>query len=204
MRRIFLLPFLLALSACNGTPIATQWKLRNFNLGASDLSQLRLALRGPDWTTPTPENASLELSYWPENDETRARNLVLRLRKGAYPSDRVELAQQGAPPSLTVIELAPQSLTAARAAQQEAMRWKTESGVRSHVRMHFGGALACRHGEIPPGPLAIDAFIHADDEIGWLPLFDQYDVRAGGSDGDAEATLRQIIPPCSEKGRASR
>ncbi len=121
MRRAFLASLFLSLAACNGAPISTQWKLRDFNASTADLAQLRVAIRGPDWVTPTPENSAIEVRYWRDGgDEARAQTLALRLQRAAHPGDRETLTALGGAPSLTILELTPRSLGAARSAQQEA------------------------------------------------------------------------------------
>jgi len=198
MRRAFLASLFLSLAACNGAPISTQWKLRDFNASTADLAQLRVAIRGPDWVTPTPENAAIEVRHWRDgDDEARAHTLALRLQRAAHPGDREALAALGGAPSLTIVELAPRSLGAARSAQQEAARFKTE-GARTRGRMIMSGSFACRRTEVPVGPIAIDVFIHADDETGWLPLYADYDAREGEQD---QAVLDEALPPCPEKGK---
>jgi hypothetical protein len=198
MRRVFLVSLFLSLAACNGAPISTQWKLREFNVGTADLAQLRVAMRGPDWATPTPENAAIEVRYWRDGgDEARAQTLALRLQRAAHPGDREALTTLGGPPSLTIVELTPRSLNAARSAQQEAARLRAE-GARTRGRMIMSGSFACRRTEIPRGPIAIDVFIHADDETGWLPLYADYDAREDEQD---QAVLDEALPPCPEKGK---
>jgi len=198
MRRAFLASLFLSLAACNGAPISTQWKLRDFNASTADLAQLRVAIRGPDWVTPTPENAAIEVRYWRDGgDEARAQTLALRLQRAAHPGDRETLTALGGAPSLTIVELTPRSLGAARSAQQEAARFKTE-GARTRGRMIMSGSFACRRTEVPVGPIAIDVFIHADDETGWLPLYADYDAREGEQD---QAVLDEALPPCPEKGK---
>lgn len=202
MRRIVLPALFLALAACNSTPLSTQWRLRGFDLDTADLSQLRLALRGPDWANPTPDVAALEARYWLGDDETSARSIVLKLRRGAHPGDGEALAQLGGSPSPVVYELAPQALGPAHDLQMEAVRLKAQG--QTHGKIHIGGALACRRAEIPPGPIPIDAFIHADDETGWLPLLERYDVRGSMKDPSAEAELARLIPPCGGKPSKGR
>ncbi len=198
MRRVILFSLFLSLAACNGAPISTQWKLREFNVGTADLAQLRVAMRGPDWVTPTPENAAIEVRYWRDGgDEARAQTLALRLQRAAHPGDREALTALGGAPSLTIVELAPRSLNAAWSAQQEAARLRAEGG-RTRGRMIMSGSFACRRTEIPAGPIAIDVFIHADDETGWLPLYADYDAREGEQD---QAVLDAALPPCPEKGK---
>lgn len=198
MRRVFLFSLFLSLAACNGAPVSTQWKLRDFNVGTADLAQLRVAMRGPDWVTPTPEKAAIEVRYWRDGgDEARAQTLALRLQRAAHPGDREALTALGGAPSLMIVELAPRSLGAARSTQQEAARLRAE-GARTRGRMIASGSIACRRTEIPPGPIAIDVFIHADDEIGWLPLYADYDAREGEQD---QAALDEALPPCPENGK---
>ena len=198
MRRAFLASLFLSLAACNGAPISTQWKLRDFNASTADLAQLRVAIRVPDWVTPTPENAAIEVRYWRDGgDEARAQTLALRLQRAAHPGDRETLTALGGAPSLTIVELTPRSLGAARSAQQEAARFKTE-GARTRGRMIMSGSFACRRTEVPVGPIAIDVFIHANDETGWLPLYADYDARDGEQN---QAVLDEALPPCPEKGK---
>ncbi|MGA8170158.1 MAG: hypothetical protein WB816_04900 [Methylocystis sp.] len=196
MRRIFLLALLLPLAACNGAPISTQWKLRNFNLATADLAQTRVAMRGPDWLTPTPENAIVDVRHWRDGgDESQARDIVLHLQRAVHPGDREALAAVGGAPSPTIVELAPKSLDVARAAQQEAARLKAE-GAKTRGKLSFSGSFACRLTDIPSGPIAIDIFIHADDETGWLPLYADHDARQGEQD---QAVLDKALPPCPKK-----
>ncbi len=198
MRRFPPVLLLLALSACNGASIATQWKLRKFNIATADLAQTRFALGGPSWTTVTPENAVVEVNYWRDGeDAAKAKSLALRLQKAAHASDKSALSQADAP-SIAVIELAPASLAAARAAQQEAARLRTE-GAKMRGKIHLAGALGCRRGEIPPGPIQIDLYIHADDETGWLPVYAGFDVRDQTADGGA---LNEALPPCPDNTKS--
>ncbi|HYA80194.1 MAG TPA: hypothetical protein VED87_04600 [Methylocystis sp.] len=198
MRRFLALVLILTLGSCNGAPLSTQWKLRSFNVNTADLSQLRIALRAPDWATPTPERTVIEARYWLGDDEASASGVALKLRRGVRPEDAEELSRLGGAPSLIVYEIAPQSLGPAHALQLEALRLKT-LGV-THGRIHISGAVACRRGAIPPGPISVDAFVHADDETGWLPLYEQHNVRSDVKDAEEEARLTQLIPACREKG----
>jgi hypothetical protein len=122
--------------------------------------------------------------------------VTLQFQKGARPADALELARQsGAAPGLAVVELAPQSLASAQAAQQEAARRKAAAG---HLagRLHLSGALACRKTDMPAGPIPIDVFVHVSDELGWLPLYEQYDAR---SDEKDEMKLEEWLPPCGAR-----
>jgi hypothetical protein len=199
MRFILALPLLLAVSGCNGPSIATQWTLRNFNVATADLAQTRFALGGPPWIAATPERGAIEVRYWRDgDDEATAKLMTLRLQKATHASDREALEKAGGTPSLAVIELTPASLAAARAAQQEAAHLKAE-GAKTRGRIHLAGTLGCRRGDIPPGPIPIDIFVHADNETGWLPLDAGLDARASAKD---EADLDESLPPCPQQAKA--
>jgi hypothetical protein len=59
--------------------------------------------------------------------------------------------------------------------------------------------MACRRSEIPKGPIRVDLFFHASDEIGWLPLAEGYDVRSGAE----PEKIRESAPVCEKTaGRA--
>ena len=197
MRRFFALVLILTLGSCNGAPLSTQWKLRSFNLNTADLSQLRIALRAPAWVTPTPEKTVIEARYWLGDDEASASGAALQLRRGARPEDVEALSRLGGEPLPIVYEIAPQSLGPAHALQLEALRLKAQ-GV-THGRIHISGAVACRRGAIPPGPISVDAFVHVDEDTGWLPLYEQHNVRSDVTDAEEEARLAQLIPACAEK-----
>ena len=199
MRRLLALALFVALAACNGAPLSTKWKLRSFNLNTADLSQLRIALRAPAWASPSPEATTIEARYWLGDDDQGGPSIVLRLRRGAHPEDAAALSQLASAPAPVVFELAPQSLGPAGELQLEAQRLKAQG--TTHGRIHIGGAIACRHGGIPPGPIAIDAFVHTDDETGWLPLYQQHNVRGDMEDSAAEAELARLIPLCAEKSK---
>ncbi|HXY59369.1 MAG TPA: hypothetical protein VEH76_12400 [Methylocystis sp.] len=197
MRRLLALALILPLCGCNGAPLSTQWKLRSFNLNTADLSQLRVALRAPAWARLTPERTVIVARYWLGDDEARGSSVALKLRRAARTEDAAALSQLGGAPSPVVYELAPQSLGPAHALQLEALRLKAQG--TTHGRIHIDGAVACRTGEIPPGPISVDAFVHADNETGWLPLYEQHNVRGDMKDAEEDARLAQLIPACVEK-----
>ncbi len=63
------------LSGCNGVPLATQWKLRSYDLSTADVAPLRVALRAPDWLEPTPASARVVATYWRDGEE-EARHVL--------------------------------------------------------------------------------------------------------------------------------
>jgi hypothetical protein len=43
---------------------------------------------------------------------------------------------------------------------------------------------------VPGGPISIDVCLHPDDEIGWLPLLEDFDLRPGDQERRRLAGLR--------------
>jgi hypothetical protein len=203
MRARSLIPmvFALLLSGCNGVPLMTQWKLRHFELGAADISKLRVALRGPEWATPTPERAVLEVIRAGEDGE---RKLIIHLRRAQHFGDAVELARlaRDATP-LSVYEVAPQDLATVAGLQAEAAKAKPEgrAGVGS---IKIGSGVACRNGPVPGGPISIDAYLHPDDEIGWLPLVEGFDLRPGIKSDEDRRAFDDSVPPCGKPASRSK
>jgi hypothetical protein len=189
---------LLLLSACNGVPLSTQWKLRGFEIGKADVSQLRVALRGPDWAQPTPEKSTIDVSYWREGEEgAQKRELTVRLQRGAHAEDAPALAPIAGAAPVAIYEASPRDLAAIKAAQEEARRWR-EGGAQTKGELKLTGSLACRRvAQLPQGPLLIDVFIHADNETGWLPLYEQHDILADSEEKDP-AKIEESLPPCGK------
>jgi hypothetical protein len=187
--------FCLGLAACNGVPISTQWKLRNFSASTADVAQIRLAVRAPTWATPTPEKSILAAKY-DFDDGSPGRKIDIRLRRGDHAEDRAELARLAPGGGLVVYEAAPGEYAAARALQSEIEAAK-QAGRHGRGFVELGGSLACRTGPIPEGPILIDAYIHASDEIGWLPLVEREEMR---DRLNADEKRDEHVPACEQPG----
>lgn len=188
----------LTLSACTGVPISTQWKLRNFDLGTADLSAFRLALRAPDWAAPTPDKTLLRATLAPKGGTGEGRNVALHAQRALHAEDAGDIArlsQKGG--SVAFYEVSARDLATARALQAEAQRLKGEGG-GSDGKVSVEGGVVCRRGEIPEGPILIDLFIHPDDSIGWLPVFEGYDVRALLKTPEDVRKFEEGAPPCEK------
>jgi hypothetical protein len=185
----------LLLSACNGVPLSTQWKLRSFDLSTADVAPLRLALRAPDWLEPTPTSARVVATYWREGEEAAKRVVTIRLVPAAHAEDRPILAglDSATNGGLMVFEADRRDLAAIRAAQEEGKRWR-ESGAKAHGALDLEGGLYCRRAEIPAGGVIFDVYVHADDGLGWLPLLIGHDAHPPGAD---EKKLADFMPPCA-------
>lgn len=120
-----------ALAGCNGVPISTQWKLRNFNPGTADIEQLRVAVKPPSWASPTPEKTILTARQ-DFSDGGPGKSLDIHLRRAAHAKDRAALAQLMAEPeALAIYEAAPDDLGVIRAFQADTKRkggWAPRTG----------------------------------------------------------------------------
>jgi len=203
MRVRSLLPTVLALllTGCNGVPLMTQWKLRHFDLGTADIARMRVALRAPDWATPTPDKAVIEAT---RSDDAGERKLSIHLRRAQHANDAIELARlaRGAPP-LWVYEVAPPDHAAAADFQAEAVKAKQE-GRADKGALRIGSGVACRNGAVPDGPIAIDVYFHPDDEVGWLPLLEGFDLRPGLASAEARQHFDDSVPPCPRSAAGTK
>jgi hypothetical protein len=208
MRVMPLLPLLLtlALAGCNGVPLLTQWKLRHFDVSTADIAKLRIALRAPDWVTPTPDKTLIEATRAQDDGE---RQTFIRLRRALHADEAAELARIAPEPArLEIYEVAPQDLAAVAGLQQDALRARREGGANKGS-LKIGSGVACRNAAVPEGPILIDVYIRPDDETGWLPLLQGFDLRPGLGTVEAMRDFDASVPPCEKlfvrsKSRAAR
>ncbi len=197
MRTPSLIPTVLALTlaGCNGVPLTTQWKLRHFDLGTADVSKLRVALRAPDWATPTPDKTVIEATRSQDDGE---RKLTIHLRRALHADDAAEIARAANDTTpLAVYEIAPYDLAAVRAFQEETAKATREGAAHKSI-VKIGRGVACRKGAVPAGPMPIDVYLRADDETGWLPLLEGFDLRPQIRNDDDMRAFDESVPPCGK------
>jgi len=198
-----LIPLLLALllAGCNGVPLLTHWKLRHFDLATADVSKLRVALRAPHWATPTPDKAVIEVTRLQDDGEHKS---IIHLRGAQHSSDASELARlapAATPPA--VYEVAPQDLAAVAELQADAVQAK-QAGRANKSSLRIGSGVACRNGAIPDGPVTIAVYLHPDDELGWLPLLQEFDLRPGIKNAEDWRAFDDSVPPCARPAARAR
>ncbi len=81
------------------------------------------------------------------------------------------------------------------------MRSAKQAGRHGRGFAEINGKPACRLADIPQGPILIDAYIHASDEIGWLVLAEGYDMRGKMRPEDSSDAR---VPVCAKEARAGR
>lgn len=195
----------LALAACNGVPIATQWKLRNFRPDTADFSQFRFAARLPVWMTPTPDTAKAIVSHSSLDNPADKRTLHLRLAPATtHPEDAKALVELANSAGLAVFEVDRRDLAPIRA-EQEAARALKSGDEKRKGDLTLDHA-ACRDSEVPTGPIPLDVYLHPSDEIGWVTLLEGANLRALTDNApDFEKVFAEHVPLCGKPmNRASR
>jgi hypothetical protein len=86
----------LTLTGCKGVPLATQWKLRSFEPGKADLAPLRVAIGGPAWLRPTPQEGRFLATVTREGEEAAPHKFEIRLQNASHAEDARQLAELGA------------------------------------------------------------------------------------------------------------
>jgi hypothetical protein len=197
MRAIPLIPTVLAmaLAGCNGVPLTTLWKLRHFDLGTADVSKLRVALHAPDWATPTPDKTVIEATRTRDDGQ---RKLTIHLHRALHANDATEIARVAHDTTpLAVYEVALHDLAAVRAFQEETVK-ATREGAAGKGDVKIGGGVACRKGAVPAGPIPIDVYLRADDETGWLPLLEGFDLGPQIRNDEDMRAFEESVPPCGK------
>jgi hypothetical protein len=64
---------------------------------------------------------------------------------------------------------------------------------KSDVKIDKG--VGCRKAGVPEEPITIDVYLHADDEIGWLPLLEGFDLRPQIRNDEDRRTFDESVPP---------
>jgi len=209
MRRFFsaalVVTFAFALSGCNGVPLSTIWKLRNFQFANANVSKIRAAVRFPDWLTPTPEKARGEVHRATIEGESEAPQQAIHLQRARVAGDPAALAALSPnAENAVVVEVAPRDLLALRAVQEEAKR-RVANGVKAGGKpggITFKENIACRKTDMPTtGPILIDLWFHPDDEIGWVTVYERYDVGPMIEKAVKEnpKAVDEALPPCEKR-----
>ncbi len=205
MRRFFLaaLVILPALSLSGCIPPSTAWKLRNFKLATADVAKIRVAVRMPDWLTPTPERAFIGY-YRSPPESTEPPTLKIHLQRAHAAADVAALAKLApGDAAFVIVEAATRDLPAI-SALQDAAKKRLSEGVKPGSdgdRLELKDNIACRKIDIPGGPILIDLWVHPDDEIGWLPIYQQFDIGPGLEKTQKEhpEIMEAAYPPCDKR-----
>jgi hypothetical protein len=207
MRRLlsstFAILIAFGLSGCNGVPLSTMWKLRGFKFVDADVSKMRAAARLPDWLAPTPEKIRMEAHRPGLEGEVEAPRLRLHLQRVRNPADAASLAKlsPGAEAAV-VVELTPRDLPAMRALQEESKKLQAEgTNMKEKGGFEIKDNIACRKTDVPAsGPILVDMWFHPDDEIGWVPIYERYDMRPEIEQARKERpeSIDAMIPPCDK------
>jgi hypothetical protein len=189
----------MGLAGCNGVPVSTMWKLRGFKFVDADLTKLRGAVRTPAWLTTTPEKALGEAQGATLEGEAEAPKHPVHLQSVRNAADAAALGAQNA----VVFEIATRDIASLRALQETAKKNEAAGAeVAQKGALRFTANLACRNGEIPAtGPIPVDLWFHPNDDIGWTPVWEGYDVRPMLEQAQKEkpGSIDEVVPPCDKR-----
>jgi len=87
--------------------------------------------------------------------------------------------------------------------QADAVQAK-QAGRANKSSLRIGSGVACRNGAIPDGPVTIAVYLHPDDELGWLPLLQEFDLRPGIKNAEDWRALDYSVPPCARPAARAR
>ena len=184
----------LLLSGCGHVPLTTMAKLRNFDIATADPSQLRVAIRAPDWLEPREAGAAI-LFKLKQGDEA-AREERFALEPAEEPAETAQLAGHRLPGErIRAWRIAAAEVARARAFQEEgrAARLARPGRTQFTVATALDG---CRRGALREGPILTTTLLRTDAAAPYLPLLVDVDLRKvtreAGKDLDAE------LPACGK------
>lgn len=186
----------LFLAACNGASLQTIWKLRDVDLGTLEPTKVRIAINAPKWMEPMLDDLQLAVVTQPSGRETTTS--LFQLRMVDRPEDLAAIHSAGlAADNLSIFEFVPQELKRIRQFQSQmiALKKTEDSGVESYQLQRKGRAV-CLSFPPPGAPTAVDIYLHPTDEIGWVLIERDVDIReldlADGMPAPDEAACRNV------------
>jgi len=201
MRRASLIPLglIFLLAGCNGVPLSTVWKLRGFKPTEQNVGQMRFAMRGPDWMRPTPETSRVELTHWRDDTPNDKHEFAVHLRRGEHKQDEADIKRAGGGEApFTIYDAQPRDLEGARALIKEAREQEAKGEPKHRGNASLKGVVACHVGEIPSGDFSFSMYVHPSDELGWLPLYPDYQVRRASMSEKDEKAFHELVAPCEK------
>lgn len=187
------------LAGCNGVSVSTMWKLRNFKFVDADLAKVRGAIRTPAWLTSTPEKAIAETQGATLEGQAEAAKQLVRLQSLRNATDAAALGA----PNAVVFGIATRDVALLRTLQETAKKNEASGAkVAQKGSLQFTANVACRTGDIPAtGPIPVGLWFHPSDDIGWVTVWEGYDVRPmiEAAQQEKPGSIDEVIPSCDKR-----
>ncbi len=178
------------LFGCSHIPVTSMVKLTRIDVTKSEPAELRAAIKLPDVLALQPRGVRMRIAVkigsGPDVSEEFALQELADARDLASLRDEHETGTR-----ILAYRLDAKDLPRMAAFRSAALRAKEKSGERGTLSISIRPE-ACRHGELPVGPILISAYLRTEETGSYVPLMRNIDAR--GIDPGGELTT--LIPPC--------
>lgn len=169
------LPSLL-IAGCASVPLSTMWKMRNFDLGTTDVRQLRAAVRTPDFMRIADGKVILSMTLTDTKGIVHAdeKFKLVRVKKPSQAAGLRRYAKPGF--SLHAFRLSAKDVERMDMFrhQQSLLKIRFGSQLRGSMRVLASGCEMAGHSG---QPLAITTYLKAAETGGYIPLTSELDLR---------------------------
>lgn len=175
-----------ALPGCSHVPLATIAKLITFDASTADPAVLRAAVRLPPSLVPRPLGVVLtvEMNKAGGRPPEKLDLVLLEVRDADELKPLALFRRDGT--QLHAFRLSEEDIARVRRLQADS-RANGVTGGKIAV-----GAKACRNGDLPKGPILTSSYLRLDLANGYMPLIEDFDLRAELTAAD----LDKEVPPC--------
>lgn len=184
---VLLLSFLAG--GCSHVPVATLYRLWSFDFAHADPGAIRAAIRVPAALMPRPGGAKLTLKH----DGAVETFKLEEVTDAAETARLAPYVRSGYP--ITAYRLSAGDVQRLKQLQNE-INARRASGDKDAGGTLGVGIDACSRKALPQGALLSSTYLKLDDEVGYMPLVEDIDLRQQIPAQD----LAKNIPPCAAAG----
>lgn len=189
-RAVACLLLTLWLFGCSHMPVTSMVKLTRIDVTKSEPAELRAAIKLPDvlalQTRGVRMRIAVKIGSGPDVSEEFALQELADARDLASLRDEHEAGTR-----ILAYRLNAKDLPRMAAFRTTALQAKEKSGERGTLSISIRPE-ACRHGELPTGPILISTYLRTEETGSYVPLMRNIDVRSLDPSGE----LTTLIPPC--------
>ncbi len=178
----------LSLAACTSIPIASMMKLSRIDFMTTDLQVFRFALTLPNDLKPKPGGVHLDLAY--RQGDAPENKRVVELEESTSAPDFVGLPNAPEGQKTYVYRLPPNEVATLNKIRNDAAIEKSK-GKKGSLTMGIAAKEFCANNAIPMAPLLVTTFVMSSENIGYVMLTHDIDLR---SDATINASLNSLIP----------
>ena len=189
-RTVACLLLALGLSDCSHVPVTSMFKLARIDVTKSEPAELRAAIKLPDVLALQPRGVKMRIAVkigsGPGESEEFALQQLADERDLASLRDEHETGTR-----ILAYRLDTKDLPRMAAFRTAALQAKEKSGERGTLSISIRPE-ACRHGELPAGPILISTYLRTEETGKYVLLMRNIDVRSL----DPSRDVATLITPC--------